>query len=306
MPDPIHADLRRIAMVLPRGALGPRLLPTVRRLESLTMRRQRVPDGVEVVPVGEVSVRLHHPPAGGDGPFPALLWIHGGGYVMGSPAQDDRMCAVWARLGLVVAAVAYRRAPEHPFPTPLQDCDNALVWLSRRADVDASRLAIGGASAGGGLAAGLVLHAHDRGEVPVAAQLLSYPMLDDRTVLRTDIDEHSFRLWNNKSNRFGWQSYLGRAPGGADVDPHAAAGRREDLSGLPPAWIGVGTLDLFHDEDVAYAKRLGDAGVPCTLEEVPGAFHGFDAVRPTAGVSRRYGESMTAFLATQLGLPSSP
>jgi acetyl esterase/lipase len=191
-------------------------------------------------------------------------------------------------LGAVVAAVEYRRAPEHPFPSALHDCHDALVWLATLRDVDSSRIVIGGASAGGGLAAALALLARDRGDVQPVFQLLSYPMLDDRTVERTDIDERNFRLWNNRSNRYGWECYLGSPPGAGDVSWLAAPARHGDLRGLPPAWIGVGTLDLFHDEDVKYAQRLRAAGSPCELHIVEGAFHGFDSVRPRAAITRRY------------------
>ena len=148
------------------------------------------------------------------------------------------------------------------------------------------RIAIAGASAGGGLAATLAIYAHDKGEVRPAFQLLVYPMLDDRTVTRADHDTRNVRVWTPKSNRFGWTSYLGAEPGSTGVSPYAAAARREDLSGLPPAWIGVGQIDLFHDEDVEYARRLVEAGVACTLSIVPGAFHGFDAVFRKAAVTR--------------------
>ena len=176
----------------------------------------------------------------------------------------------------------------------LDDAYSALTWLHGRADelgIAPDRIAIGGASAGAGLAAGLVLFARDRGEVPIAFQLLIYPMLDDRTTGRADIDEASLRLWNTRSNRFGWTAYLGRAPGGEGVADYAAPARLQQLAGLPPAWIGVGTCDLFHDEDVAYARRLGEAGVPCTLEVVRGAFHGFDVVGRKAQVVRDFRES---------------
>ncbi len=139
-------------------------------------------------------------------------------------------------------------------------------------------VAVGGASAGGGLAAATALLARQRGDVALAFQLLTYPMLDDRTPGRTGIDERHFRLWNNRSNRFGWQSYTGLAPGSPGVTALASPARSDDLSGLPPAWIGVGTLDLFYDEDLAYAERLRQAGVDCAVVEVPGAFHGFDMV----------------------------
>jgi acetyl esterase/lipase len=266
------------------------------------MSRTRARPGVTVETLGAISVRVHHPPAGTSTPYPSLLWVHGGGYVIGTAAQDDAMCAYFARhLGLLVAAVDYRLAPEHPFPVPLDDCHDALVWLAQRADVDAHRVAIGGGSAGGGLAAALALAAHERAQVAPVLQLLSYPMLDDRTVLRTDVDERAFRLWNNRANRFGWESYLGVAPGSAGVSGLAAPARYDDLTGLPPAWIGVGTLDLFYDEDLAYAERLGAAGVDCEVEVVPGAFHGFDAVRPKAPIAQRFRAAQVGALSRHLG-----
>jgi acetyl esterase/lipase len=153
-------------------------------------------------------------------------------------------------------------------------------------------VAIGGASAGGGLAAALALRARDEGgAVRPVLQLLVYPMLDDRTVKRSDLDGARYRLWSQDSNRFGWTSYL------AGADPQIAVpARHEDLAGLPPAWVGVGTRDMFYDEDVAYAERLNAAGVPCHVEIVPGAFHIFDAVLPKAGVSQSFFASQCARL----------
>lgn len=267
--------------------MSERTLPLVRFPLRLMAGRRRA--GVEVHAVGDVSVRLHHPPGPRRGQRPAILWIHGGGYVLGTAAQDDVVCRRFAHeLGAVVAAVEYRLAPEHPFPTPLLDCHDALVWLASRGDVDGDRVAIGGASAGGGLAAGLALLARDRREVRPVVQVLAYPMLDDRTVLRRDIDTRNLRLWDNRANRFGWASYTGLAPGSPGIADLAAPARHLDLAGLPPAWIGVGTLDLFHDEDVVYAARLRDAGVDCELHIVEGAFHGFDAVRARAQVSKAF------------------
>lgn len=229
-----------------------------------------------------------------------MVWVHGGGYVMGTAAQDDRLCRHFAKhVGMVVCAVEYRLAPEHKFPIALDDCYAALAWLVSQPDIDADRIAVGGGSAGGGLAAALALLARDRGEHELAFQLLVYPMLDDRTATRTDVDERGFRLWNNKSNRFGWQAYTGRPPGAADVPAYAVPARAE-LEGLPPAWIGVGTLDLFHDEDVGYAARLRDAGVPCELQVVEGAFHGFDSVRPKAAVAQAFRAAQTKALAAAL------
>ena len=249
---------------------------------------------VEVENLGPISLRVHRPV--GAEARPAMLWIHGGGYVIGNAAQDDALCRHFAAtLGIVVASVDYRLAPESQFPVPLQDCYDGLAWLAGRPYVDVAGLAVGGASAGGGLAAALALMVRDRGEIPLAFQLLTYPMLDDRTACRTGIDQRNFRLWNNRSNLFGWQSYTGTAPGSPDISPLAAPARSDDLAGLPPAWIGVGTLDLFHGEDVAYAGRLEAAGVACTLDVVPGAFHGFDVVAKS-GVAKEFRASQVAAL----------
>jgi acetyl esterase/lipase len=291
-----HPDLRA-ARWLPRAAVGRRSLPLIRFASSLGRPRP----GPTVVPLGPgCAVRVHRP-ASAAAPVGALLWIHGGGFIIGSAGQDDALCRRFVEeLGIIVASVEYRLAPEHPYPAPLEDCYTALAWLAAQEEVDPARIVIGGASAGGGLAAGLALLAHERAAVTPALQLLVYPMLDDRTALRTDVDEAHVRMWNNRSNRFGWQSYLGRPPGSPDVPPLAAPARYEDLAGLPPAWIGVGTLDLFHDEDVAYAQRLRQAGVACQLDVVTGAFHGFDAVLPKAPVSRSFVAAQIAAVAGAL------
>ena len=288
-----HPELRRSARLLPKQMITPLTLPFVRAASRLMWRRTpEGPDAPEVLTLAsEVGVRLYRP-AGTTGRGPALLWIHGGGYVIGDAAQDDVLCRRFVReLGATVASVNYRLAPEHPYPAPVEDCYSALSWLTRLPSVDPARVAIGGASAGGGLAAALALLARDRGEIDVAAQLLVYPMIDDRTVERTDLDNPGHRLWNQSSNKFGWRAYLG------DADPEVAVpARRDDLAGLPPAWIGVGTLDLFHDEDLAYAKRLRAAGVPCEVMVVKGAFHGFDGIAPKADVSQSFFASQCALL----------
>ena len=286
--DEIHPDLRRVARFAPRQIVYPWSLPLLRRLP---MGNRSSNDGVDVVdlPSG-AGARLYRPTAAA-APTAALLWIHGGGYLLGSPEQDDALCRRYVqRLGIVVAAARYRLAPEHPYPIPLEDCYQVLTWLAGLPGVDADRIAIGGASAGGGLTAALSFLARDRGEVFPVLQVLSYPMLDDRTV-GPDLDKPGFRLWNTRSNRFGWTSYLGGA------DPAVAVpARRTDLAGLAPAWLGVGTLDLFCAEDLAYAARLNAAGVECEVHEVPGAFHGFDGLAPKAAVSQAYFDSTCASL----------
>ena len=289
MPD-FHPDLARRARFIPRSMISPYTLALFRAVGRLMDRRK--PGDVEsLITASGARVRLHRASAGTE-PGPALLWIHGGGYVIGSAAQDDPVCRRYAReLGITVAAVDYRLAPEHPHPIPLEDCYAALAWLAGLPSVDPARVAIGGASAGGGLTAALALLARDRGEIAVAAQLLVYPMLDDRTGTRDDLDQSHYRLWSQQSNAYGWSSYVG------DADPDAAVpARRDDLSGLPPAWIGVGTNDLFHQEDVEYAERLTAAGVPCEVEIVPGAFHGFDAMVAKAPVSKAFFASQVDWL----------
>jgi acetyl esterase/lipase len=291
-----HPDLRRIARLAPRSMIGPRSLRLIRALSGL--QRGKKPDGVEALILRSgVGVRLHRP-VGVSQPGPALLWIHGGGYVIGNAQQDDPLCHRFTRdLGITVAAVDYRLAPEHPYPAPLEDCYSALTWLAALPAVDPARVAIGGASAGGGLAAALALLARDRGEVTPTLQLLAYPMLDDRSAFGPE--NPNYRLWSPKSNRFGWAAYLGNA------DPQVAVpARRDDLSGLPPAWIGVGTNDLFHDEDLAYAERLTAAGVPCDIEVIQGAFHGFDQMVPKAGVSQSFFASQCASLRSALAAAS--
>ena len=226
---------------------------------------------------------------------PALFWLHGGGYILGKPEQDDRCCIQYVReMGIVVVSVDYRYAPEHPFPCALEDSYAAMKWVYSNAlqlGIDPGRIAMGGESAGGGLAAALVQLTCDRNEVKPIFQLLAYPMLDDRSSIRTDMVDHGFLTWNQDSNRFGWESYLGRKCGSTDVPEYSVPARHADLSGLPPTWLGVGTLDLFYDEDVAYAQRLEDCGVPCELCVVEGAFHGFDMWVPDLKVAQDFRKS---------------
>jgi acetyl esterase/lipase len=224
--------------------------------------------------------------------LPALYWIHGGGYVMGDIEMDDRLMEQFVkRVGCVAVSVDYRLAPENPFPAPVEDCYAGLKWLFAHAGelgVDPSRIAIGGASGGGGLCAGLALLTRDRGEVRPAFQLLIYPMIDDRNATPASYAITDPRMWNREANRLGWRAYLGRDGGGADVSPYAAASRASDLKNLPPAYIPVGALDLFVDENIEYAQRLVQAGVPTELHVYPGAFHGFDMLAPSAKVSKQF------------------
>lgn len=291
--EPFHPDLAA-ARWIPLFSAGKRSLPLfrmkrrgIRSTPSVRVETMSLPAGAGQ----QLPARVFRPlAASAYSPAPALFWIHGGGLIIGTPQQDDATnLALAAQLGIVVVAPSYRLAPEHPAPAALDDLAATYRHVLAHADefgVDPARVAVGGASAGGGLAAALAQRLLDDAAPQPAFQLLVYPMLDDRTTARDDIDTRRVRMWSPASNRFAWTSYL------AAVDPDARAAvvpaRRRDLTGLPPAWIGVGTHDLFHDEDVDYARRLNDAGVPCELSIVPGAFHGFDAIFRTADVSRAF------------------
>ncbi|WP_445169037.1 alpha/beta hydrolase [Mycolicibacterium sp. Dal123E01] len=231
-----------------------------------------------------------------------LLYIHGGGMVVGSPQSEGMGAAQLAReLGVLVVSPDYRLAPEHPFPAGLDDCMSTLNWMRDNADelgIDPMRISVTGSSAGGGLSAAVAQRAHDEG-ITLRAQGLVYPMIDDRTALRDAGGRGKF-LWTPESNRFGWTAYLGRPPRMSDAPEYAAPARREDLSGLAPAWVGVGGLDLFYDESVDYAERLRAAGVECELVAVPGMYHGADGLARKAPAMRAFRRGVTEFLRTHL------
>ena len=240
-------------------------------------------------------------------PGPGVLWLHGGGLVAGTA----RFEAPWAgrlvtALGSVVVSPEYRLAPENPFPAGLDDCMATLQWMVKHADelgIDIDRIAVCGASAGGGLAAAVAQRAFDEG-IRLRVQGLVYPMIDDRTALRDDLVGRGEVTWSASSNRWAWTAYLGREPRSSDAPDYAAASRRTDLTGLPPAWIGVGELDVFHDEDVAYAERLRAAGVPCELVTVPGMYHGADGIVAKALSMQNFHASMVDFLRCHLNAAS--
>lgn len=247
----------------------------------------------------DVMVRIYQPENRPD-TLPALLWIHGGGYVLGSVTGDDlKAKSLCLSLNCVVASVEYRLAPEHPFPAPVEDCYAALKWLAASVEqfgINPARIAIGGASAGGGLAAGLGLLVRDRGEIDVCYQLLIYPMIDDSNVAQAGPGVPDAPVWTRSSNLIGWQSYLSQEPGSPGVSPYAATSRAEDVSGLPPTFIGVGTPDLFRDEDIAYAHRLIAADVPTELHVYVDGFHGFDSFAPESDAAQRFTAEYTRLL----------
>jgi acetyl esterase/lipase len=230
------------------------------------------PEGAPKVPV------RRYRPADHDGELPALVYIHGGGFVVGSLDLYDADCRrIAAEVGAVVISVDYRLAPEHPFPAGLEDCYAALVWAAEQAEdlgVDPDRIGVGGESAGGGLAAGVALLARDRGGPRLCVQFLGIPELDDRLEtesMRSLVDTPITTIPNGE---ISWDSYLGAGVRGTErVSPYAAPARATDLAGLPPALVTAYEFDPLRDEGIAYAQRLLSAGVSTELNVYPGAFH---------------------------------
>ncbi|WP_372571237.1 alpha/beta hydrolase [Ruegeria jejuensis] len=250
--------------------------------------------------IGPLLLRVFRPIA------PALeggvLWIHGGGFIAGTTEQVNEVASRFARwLRVPIVTVEYRWAPENPYPAALDDVHAAWQWMLDAEDIDSTRMAILGQSGGGGLAAALVNRIHDEGGQQPVAQVLHYPMLDDRTAADRSLDKETFEIWNNRCNKVAWNAYLHPAKAGdAYVSEYAAPARREELSGLPPTWIGVGTYDLFSEETRTYADRLIDAGVPCETMYVDGAPHVFEIMAPEWKTSGLFLERTRAFLKRHL------
>lgn len=290
-----------------RRALDPRH-PIVRALIRGVLRVLPTPAvaGVRVTTEreGGMRARIYRPDTAPTGP--AVFWIHGGGFVIGSVRQDHRICAeISSELGITVVSAEYRLAPKHPFPAPLDDVTAVWTWMLAHAaelGVDPARVVVAGESAGGGLAATLVQRLAVGPGVRPVAQLLFCPMLDDRTAADRTLDEVDHFVWNNTANHFGWRSYLNLEPGSDDVPPFAVASRHDDVAGLPPTWISVGDLDLFHGEIVAYTERLRGAGVNVTLEVVPGAPHAFENAAGTVPTVRAFKRRAWQWLANTVGL----
>lgn len=273
-----------------------------------TFEERRIPGAPGSAPV---RVLLHRPPKTAGERLPAILFLHASGFISGTPdmfsAANDAMAQQHHAL---VVSVQYRLAPESPFPAALQDAHAALVWLFAQADalgVDPARIVVMGESAGGGLAAMLTLLARDRGGPALAGQVLVYPMLDPRTGT-DDAPVHNPStgefLWTVRHNRFAWAALRGEAAIEAPWRPYLAPALASDLRALPPTFIAVGALDLFLEEDVAYALRLSRAGVRVEAHVYPGGIHGFDFV-PCA-VSSQYRADLAAALTRMLaGAPAA-
>lgn len=277
LPETLNADTlaRYRAMLVEMVAAIPKPASEAMRRVHCDVRHVPGPDGAP-----DVRVLVYTPGDRGDTPLPAILHIHGGGFVSGVAAMSDPNSRAYvANMDCVLVSVDYRLAPETPFPGPVEDCYAALRWLQSAADtlgIDAGRIAIAGESAGAGLAAALGLMARDRGLVRPCFQYLAEPMLDHRSA---DSDHpHAGHVgWSRAHNRFGWSAMLGET-GAGPVSSYASPAIADDLSGLPPTYIHVGAIDLFLEESIEYARRLTRAGVPVELHVWPGAYHAFGAI----------------------------
>ena len=314
--DPeLAAALALVADMLP-SAIVPEMIPAMReglavldvplseltRDGAVTIEERQVPG-----PVGEpdISLLICRPANAGTG-RPAIYHTHGGGMILGNSRTGLEDLLDWAlELGLVVVSVEYRLAPEHPDPAPIEDCYAGLVWTAEHADelgIDPDQIIVAGTSAGGGLAAGLALLARDRRGPALAAQVLMCPMLDDRNDTPSSRQMAGRGVWDSTANTTGWTALLGDACGGPDVSAYAAPARAVDLSGLPPAFVDVGSAETFRDEDVAYATRIWQAGGVAELHVWPGGFHGFDTLAPQAAISQEAKAARVRWLRRQLGL----
>jgi acetyl esterase/lipase len=300
----VPVELRSPILPLTSRSLSERSLPLSRIGMRVSTKPGRGVSLVERHADGNPAVRvLITTPKGGSGSRPAVLHLHGGGMVVGSPQFEAFESGRLAReLDAVVVSPDYRLAPEHPFPAALDDCMATLTWMRDNAaelGIDPNRIAVAGSSAGGGLSAAVAQRSSDEG-LKLRAQVLAYPMMDDRTALRDDHGDRGRFMWTPASSRWAWTAYLGREPQEAQAPEYAAPARRANLTGLPPAWVGVGDLDILYDEGVDYAERLSAHGVPCELVAVPGMYHGADGIRPGVPAMRAFRRGMSEHLRTYL------
>ncbi|MFD1175151.1 alpha/beta hydrolase [Paenibacillus puldeungensis] len=272
---------------LPEDLMQARTIPPISTTRS---ERVRITDRYIVGAGGQDMLLRVYEPINRDGEvLPALLWSHGGGYVLGYPGVDDGVCQSFVEAaGCVVFSPDYRLAPEHPFPAGIEDCYAALVWIAENAaelHIDINRIAIGGPSAGGGLTAALALLARDRSGPAICFQMPLYPMIDDRNITPSSHEITNPAVWNRANNLAAWKMYLGEHANG-EISPYAAPSRAQSLAGLPPTYTCVGQLDPFRDETIEYVARLARDGVDVEFSLYPGAYHGFEHTVPDAEISR--------------------
>ncbi|MDQ2837645.1 MAG: alpha/beta hydrolase [Actinomycetota bacterium] len=231
--------------------------------------------------------------------------IHGGGMMLDNRFSDlPRLVSLVEEFGCVAVTVEYRLAPEHPHPAPVQDCYAGLCWMAEHSEqlgFDPARLLVIGGSAGGGLAAGVSLLARDLAGPAIAGQLLLCPMIDDRNDSPSTRRFAESPIWSRASNTLGWRSLLGDSAGSAAVSGYAAPARAAELAGLPAAFVEVGAAEIFLDEDVEYARRLWQAGVPTELHVWAGAYHGFDRIVPLSELARAALAARSSWIRRTLG-----
>jgi acetyl esterase/lipase len=315
-PPPFDPELAAaLAAVGDLGAFTAGSIPAMRRsgvpprVSDDELRRGGVFEVEErPIPGSTVSLLICRPTAA-TGRVPVLYYIHPGGMVLGDNRLGVRDPLDWAEeFGLAVVSVEYRLAPEHPHPAPAGDCYAGLEWTASHAGelgLDPDRIIVVGGSAGGGLSAAVALMARDRGGPALLAQMLLCPMLDDRNDSPSSRQMAGLGVWDRAAMQISWTALLGDACGGPDVSPYAAPARATDLSGLPPAYIDVGSAETFRDEDVAYAARIWQAGGQAELHVWPGAYHGFEAFAPGAALTRDAGEARVRWLRRVLTAPGT-
>lgn len=288
-------ELLEVLDKFPGLSLDQELIPQVR--EALKDGYEPVDQtdvSIEVIAIEaydneEINIRVYKPRNLNDN-LPGLLWIHGGGYVLGAAESDDALCVRYVKdIGCIVVSVDYRLAPEHPYPTPLEDCYSALCWMVNNAEqlsIDINKIAVAGSSAGGGLTAALTLLARDRNFPKVHVQLPLYPMIDDSNNTPSANEITEGMIWNQQLNDMGWKLYLGKLYGTDNIPPYAAPARAIDYSNLPYTYTFIGQLDPFRDETLTYVTKLAQAGVDVEFHLYPGAYHGFESLNPQSPVAQ--------------------
>ena len=293
----VNPELVDMLNAFPPLALDAEILPQVR--EALAAGNQPLEQtevSIEEVAIQsydnqEIKVRVYKPTKEIEGKLPGFLWIHGGGYVLGTAESDDGLCVnIVNSANCVVVSVDYRLAPEHPYPTPIEDCYSALCYLVNNAaelGVDTDKIGVGGLSAGGGLTAALTLLTRDRQFPKVHLQFPLYPMIDDSNNTPSANEITDSMIWNQKLNDAGWKMYLGELHGAEDVPVYAAPARATDLSNLPTTYTFIGQLDPFRSETLTYVTKLAEAGVDVEFHLYPGGYHSFEILNPTTSIGQR-------------------
>jgi len=275
----------------------------LRKIHDLS--RPKIPETVRVrdlqtsTPFGPpVRLRLYEPRAAA-APMPAMLWLHGGAFAYGFPEIDDDLCLrLAADAGFLIVAPEYRLSPEHPFPAGFDDAYNSLLWLANQSDllgINRDHLVVGGSSAGGALAAGVCQRARDENGPTIRQQILACPVIDDRLVTKSMQEFDGSPIFNRYEANLMWERYLGENR--ANPPKYAAPGRESNLEHLPPTYVLTADFDPLRDEGIDYAVRLIAAGNLVELHHLPGTFHSFDSIVPTAGISQRvYQDYLAALL----------